>query len=313
MSDTKIDILMSTFNGEEYLRAMLNSIINQTFKDWNLIIRDDGSGDSTVAILKEYSLNENRIHLVNDDLGNIGVIKSFFLLLKKSSTPFIMFADQDDVWLNSKVEDSYNKIVKQNQTKPLLLYTNYYITDRKLNITYIPNSKRKCQHQLKTLIFYNNASGCTIMINEVLKKEICKKSIVDEKILMHDYWFMLYAQVFGEIIYLDKCTMYYRQHSNNVVGGSLTSSENAKKMLIKFLKNPKDTMWSRNSKWIQQLSYFYELFKDDMTLNNSKSFELVLMGIKSNVVKKIYMFIKVKPFVNSRVRTLFCELAILFN
>src|SRR5437870_3906176 len=97
-----IDVLMSTYNGEEFLRPQLDSILAQDFPEIKLIVRDDGSKDSTKAILNEYAERDDRIVIITDTLGNLGAFASFMKLVEASTAPYFMFADQDDVWLPEK-------------------------------------------------------------------------------------------------------------------------------------------------------------------------------------------------------------------
>jgi len=106
-----IDILLSTYNGEQYLRNQIESIINQTYKNWRLLIRDDGSQDKTIEILEYYlRKHKDKIVLIEDGQKHLGASKSFFRLLGYSDAKYIMFCDQDDVWLPYKIEKTYNKM-----------------------------------------------------------------------------------------------------------------------------------------------------------------------------------------------------------
>ena len=98
----KIDILLATYNGEKFLREQLDSILNQTYKNFNLIISDDGSEDKTLQILKEYQEKDNRV-IVYNHKKNLGVISNFEFLLEKVNSKYFMFSDQDDVWNNTKI------------------------------------------------------------------------------------------------------------------------------------------------------------------------------------------------------------------
>ena len=100
----KIEILMATYNGEKYIGEQINSIINQTYTNWNLLIRDDGSKDKTLNIIKKYEKMDNRIILIRDNKDNLGFVKNFEELLKISSSELIMFSDQDDVWKKDKIK-----------------------------------------------------------------------------------------------------------------------------------------------------------------------------------------------------------------
>ena len=100
-----IDILMATHNGEEYIGQQLDSIFAQTNQDWQLLCRDDGSNDSTVSIVTQYmTRHPGRIKLLSDNKGRLGVGLNFGELLEHSNADYIMFADQDDVWLPEKID-----------------------------------------------------------------------------------------------------------------------------------------------------------------------------------------------------------------
>ena len=92
----KVDILLATYNGEEYLSAQIDSLFNQTFKEWRLLVRDDGSTDNTVSIIQSLKLEHpDRVVFIQDDQGNIGPSQSFSVLLAHSSAPYVAFCDQD--------------------------------------------------------------------------------------------------------------------------------------------------------------------------------------------------------------------------
>lgn len=74
---------MATYNGEKYIKEQINSIINQTYTNWKLLIRDDGSKDKTVEIIKEYEKKDDRIKLLEDNKGNLGFIKNLLSFLIK--------------------------------------------------------------------------------------------------------------------------------------------------------------------------------------------------------------------------------------
>ena len=86
----KIDILLATYNGSQYLPEQLDSILNQSYGNINVIIRDDGSSDNTVMIIKEYEQKDNRVKLVNDNLGNLGFVRNFEELMKNSTSEYFV-------------------------------------------------------------------------------------------------------------------------------------------------------------------------------------------------------------------------------
>ena len=136
----KIDILLATYNGSKYLHEQLDSILSQSYENINVIIRDDGSSDNTVMIIKEYEQKDNRVKLLSDNLGNLGFVRNFEKLMKNSTSEYLMFSDQDDIWYNNKVETSYKRIKaieeKNGKSCPILVHTNskimnYGITDKR--------------------------------------------------------------------------------------------------------------------------------------------------------------------------------------
>ena len=100
----KIEILMATYNGETYIREQIDSIINQTYKNWILLVRDDNSKDNTVSIIEEYEKKDSRIRLLRDKKGNLGFVRNFEELMANSLEDFIMFSDQDDYWIENRIE-----------------------------------------------------------------------------------------------------------------------------------------------------------------------------------------------------------------
>lgn len=219
----KIDILLSTFNGEKYIRELLDSLIKQTFCDWRLLIRDDGSTDNTVKIVYEYARNyPDKIVFAEDEDKNIGVCQSFARLLEQSDSEYAMFCDQDDVWLDNKIEITFNKmkeIESKNKDIPVLIHTDLRVVDAGLSI--VSNSMWRFQKldprrkSLNYLIVQNNVTGCTTMINKKLK-EIALP--LPKEAIVHDWWVALSASAFGEIGYIDRPTILYRQHGKNDIG-----------------------------------------------------------------------------------------------
>ena len=96
METKSVDILLATYNGEKYLKEQIESILNQTYSDFRLLISDDCSSDNTKEILKEYKKKDSRIVLYFQQ-ENLGVIKNFEFLLNKVESKFYMFSDQDDI------------------------------------------------------------------------------------------------------------------------------------------------------------------------------------------------------------------------
>lgn len=219
-----IDILLATCNSEKYLQAQLDSILAQTRSDWRLLIRDAGSADGTAALLREYAAREpERIVLTGSEEG-ADAVRNFSELMRRSDAEFAMFCDHDDVWLPDKLEVSvaYARAMQERfgTDTPLLVFTDSTVADETLRTLH--PSMLRCQHldpvkglSLPRLLIQNVPSGHTMLMNRALY-ELARP--VPPEAVMHDHWVTLAAAVFGRIVYLDRSTVLYRQHSGNVFG-----------------------------------------------------------------------------------------------
>lgn len=267
-----IDILLATFNGEKFLEQQINSIFNQTFTNWKLIIHDDGSTDNTVDIINSFvEVYPEKIFFIQDNIKTGGAKSNFAHLMMHSSSRYIMFCDQDDVWLESKIKDTLivmNDLeLKYCKTTPLLVFSDLTVVDSTLNI--IHKSMNRAQklnpsiaESLELLSCQNVITGCTIMINQIALQI---SNPIHDDALMHDWWIALKVCESGKISYLDKSTILYRQHNNNTLGFKRFSMLYLLKKLIQFdlllyYNNLKDMNQHFNLK-ISKLRYFYIKFK----------------------------------------------------
>lgn len=222
--NNEIAILLPTYNSGKYLREQIDSIVAQSFSNWRLWVRDDGSNDSTLSILLDYQRRlGGKITIIKDNKGNLGACKSFEALLESCPSSYIMFCDHDDVWLPFKIEKTFHKmkeIESQYPQKPLLVFSDLKVVDKDLNL--ISNSmwryqKTNPQHAKDTysLSISNPVTGCTVMINQKAKE----KSIpMSSNCLMHDLWIALNVSHYGYIDFIDEPTVLYRQHNENAIG-----------------------------------------------------------------------------------------------
>lgn len=217
-----VTVLLAVYNGEKYLKAQIDSLLNQTVKDIKIIIRDDGSTDNSPFIINEYC--EKYPQIVSKLSGKAtGSAKcNFAELLYNCDDDYIMFCDQDDVWLPQKIEktlDAMKSAEGENREIPVLVHSDLKVVDQDLNV--ISNSFFEFQRlnqdgiTLPKLLVQNYITGCTVMINRALKQK-CGK--IPNECVMHDWWLALTAQLFGKIVCISEPLMLYRQHSGNQVG-----------------------------------------------------------------------------------------------
>lgn len=225
MAEDTVAVLMSTYNGERYLKEQIESIITQSFSNWQLYIRDDGSTDHTVSIINEFVHKDKRIIFLNANFDkNLGVTRSFMKLLESAEANYYMFSDQDDYWKKDKIELTLKKMQDAEEKfnyKPICVHTNLTIVDNNLNGNLLMKKPEDTWSNFKQLLFKNCVTGCTMMINQALKRQI---NFNDKKLVnvyLHDWWIALIAAAFGKVIYLEEPTILYRQHVGNLVGSNI--------------------------------------------------------------------------------------------
>lgn len=208
-SSSTIDILMATFNGEKYLSEQFDSILNQTYKDWKLIIHDDGSIDNTVYIIKEYMLQyPEKIILIDDDICTGEAKNNFAYLMQFSSSPYITLCDQDDVWFPHKLETMISLLQKYD-----LVMSDVIIVDEVKHL--LNDSFYKLNHSKRGFLnnlLHNSYIGCAMAFNRKIYERVMP---IPKNIPMHDWWIGLIAEIFGSVVFTDDKLMYYRRHNTN--------------------------------------------------------------------------------------------------
>lgn len=219
----KVNILMSTYNGQQFLAEQIRSIQDQTFSDWTLLIRDDGSSDQTKDLLQEFARQDSRIRLIDlEEQKNIGVIKSFHRLLQYQKADYYFFSDQDDVWLPDKLEVSLQEARLYPTDQPLMVYMDLTVVNQDLQVmteSMIRSQSHHANTQLVEELTENTVTGGVAMINHSLA-ELWTGT---EDILMHDWYLALLASALGKLVFIDKPGELYRQHADNVLGARTLS------------------------------------------------------------------------------------------
>jgi glycosyltransferase involved in cell wall biosynthesis len=220
-----VHIVCSTFNGAAFLPELRASLESQTHRDWRLCLRDDGSQDGTPDLLREWCSSDARVRLayVAGEHDRLGAARSFAWLLREvpRDAPYVMFADQDDVWLSSKIERTLAAMrsAEAGWDLPTLVHTDLSVTDAQLRVVHPSfwDYSRVRPHAMtfRRTIVHNATTGSTVMMNRAL---IDLVGTPPADIAMHDWWCACVAAAFGKIVALDEVTVLYRQHDANVVG-----------------------------------------------------------------------------------------------
>jgi glycosyltransferase involved in cell wall biosynthesis len=221
----KVEILLATYNGDKHLDSLINSIINQTYKNWILLIRDDCSSDNTTKILKKFKNDyPNKLKIIDNKNIRLGACQNFHELLKFSNAEYLFLCDQDDIWLKNKVEISLKKILLLEnvfgKNHPILIHTNLKLMNSSNNIlsdsfwnSYSINPEIM---YIPEIIFSQNfITGCTILINESTKRISLP---IPLEAVMHDWWIALKTVKHGIIKNISTPTVLYRIHESNASG-----------------------------------------------------------------------------------------------
>lgn len=226
-SSQAIDIVMATYNGAAFIEEQIRSLQSQTRGDWTLWIRDDGSNDETPALLGQLARDDTRLKILpTRTKGPAGPVANFSALLEAlpSSSRYVFFCDQDDVWLPEKLDLEMTVLLRAEQEKgpqtPLAVHSDLRLVDA--HLVPIANSAKthmgfrpQDPHSFPKLLAQNFVTGCTLGINRALLDLALP---LPPETLMHDWWLALIAAAAGELIYLPQATVLYRQHGKNASG-----------------------------------------------------------------------------------------------
>ncbi len=220
-----VDVVLATFNGEKFLPSFLKSLNEQTQYMDRLLFRDDGSKDNTLNILESFWSDNFLVAQTSFIDGNLGVARNFSFILEQSSAQYVLLADQDDIWYPEKIEKSLARIIELEKTKvgglrPALVFSDLDVVDENLNLVNPSFIKMQgLEHLLQPnfiqLLTQNVAPGCTMIVNRALLDLALP---IPKEAVMHDWWLIQVASLFGCIGYIDEPTIAYRQHGNNQVG-----------------------------------------------------------------------------------------------
>jgi glycosyltransferase involved in cell wall biosynthesis len=231
---------MATYNGAKYVEEQIKSIQAQTISDWSLLIRDDGSQDDTLDRVLCYSQNDNRISVLQDELGNLGVSENFACLMQvalNNGADYVAFSDQDDIWHPNKLQILLDKITEiesgSKANLPTLVHSDLEVVDEAMctiNSSFMGYAGiSPANPRLEHLLCQNIVTGCACLINRALLKLALP---IPKGVPIHDWWIALLALSCGKIGYVDQPLVRYRQHSQNIVGVKYDLTRAARYMLM---------------------------------------------------------------------------------
>jgi glycosyltransferase involved in cell wall biosynthesis len=249
----EVDILMATYNGEKYLDAQIQSILKQTYQHFRILICDDHSKDGTKSLIEKYLKDHpNKIFKIDTPV-NLGAKGNFSFLMEHVSANYIMFSDQDDLWIEDKIAKTLNqmKILEKlhGQNLPLLVHSDLKVVDKDCNLIdssfwKYSNLKVYSYHKTNRFLIQNVVTGCTMMMN----RNLCELAHpVPQESFMHDWWIALVASTFGKIGLVNEPTILYRQHGSNTLGAKKFATWN-------FLRDGFKRFWKNDKNFQDQVA-----------------------------------------------------------
>lgn len=223
MNVPSMQILLSTYNGEQWLPALLRSLERQTFTDWQLLVRDDASSDRTMELLLRWQeQHPAQVSGIVRDGVNLGSALSFSRLVEWSSAPYLLFCDQDDVWFPEKLEMQYAALrrmeAKYGDATPILVHSDLAVLDRYNELLY-PSfweyRRFNVQQDKRAYLLTNVVTGCATAFNRAAADLAFPLPVYA---IQHDRWLALVCAWFGQVLAQPQPLVLYRQHHANAIG-----------------------------------------------------------------------------------------------
>ena len=272
---------MTTYNGEKFLHQQIDSILNQSYTDFELIICDDKSNDNTVKIIQSYMEKHTHIKLYQNT-DRLGSVKNFEKVIGLCHGKYIALSDQDDIWEENKLEeqiDEMRKIEKLDHMSPIMIHSDLMMINEK-NIT-IQNSYFKFRkYRLKDNKDLGHILGpCGVMGNTLLFNNILKEKILPfpNNLDTHDYWIAVINELVGKRVTIHKPLVKYMIHTDNLSNNikNIAQEKSFLTILKKYIQR-KVTIPYVNSNRKYIIEYIldnYHIHKDDiLTLMHFKKY-----------------------------------------
>lgn len=222
MADPHITILMATFNGARFLPAQLASLLAQTHINWSLIVSDDGSSDATRPLLQAFGRAHpaRNLTLVTGPRQG-GATQNFMSVLTRRDLPrgMVALADQDDVWLTTKLARAVNHLQKCPKDRPAIYASESILTDENL-VPLRQHPQPAVRPNFRNALVQNIFAGHSIVLNAAAV-DLVQAAGIPKNITFHDWWIYQLVAGAGSACILDPTqTVYYRQHCHNAFGAS---------------------------------------------------------------------------------------------
>lgn len=245
-----ISIALCTYNGEKHLEKQLDSLVNQTYRPIEIVAVDDRSSDRTLDILKSYAEKYSFLKVIQND-ENLGFVKNFEKAILQCSGDYIAMSDQDDIWLETKIETLYNQVDDY-----IMVYHNSVFIDEHDNVI----GEKKLYDHFGNHDFSSNipflTANCIPGHTTMFRKELVPHLLPFHKDFYHDWWIAFVAVTIGKIKAIPDVLVKYRQHELSV-----TDSLALRTGKVKLKKQERSSPY--NLDWISHCLSFNKLKNSD--------------------------------------------------
>ena len=297
---------MCTYNGEKFIADQVDSIQQQSHKEWTLYVSDDGSDDTTLEIIHQKFRNRKANECVFLKGPKQGFCQNFLSLAcnKSIQADYYAFSDQDDVWDKNKLHIALSKLHNtENPDTPALYFGRSTYADEFLR-PYALSRKMTRPLGFKNAILQSVAGGNTILFNQAAKRLIEKVGVVPA--VSHDWWlYQLISGVHGNVYYDENSYILYRQHENALVGGNTSLYSKCKRIF--------NVMNSQFKGWCTQNIQCFLIARPYFTAENNQLVDELINIRKSNLYKRTLRIIKTGIYRQTTLGTLGIIVAVIFN
>jgi glycosyltransferase involved in cell wall biosynthesis len=250
MNKPIVTVVLATYNGARFLPEQLRSLAWQIRRPDRLVLRDDGSSDNSVELVRRWADSATIPLQIVTTGRRLGPAQSFLQALKAAEPADIfMFADQDDVWLPLKIERALGFVHWGLEAPPMLYASRLVVVSEQLQMTGV--TPRPTELSFNSATCESVLTGCTMALNSNFRDSIIQA--IPQHAAMHDWWLYLLATSSATLIFDDTPTVLYRQHSYNAVGAGAVGWARMRERVARFV-GPDSTTRSR------QLQEFLDLY-----------------------------------------------------
>ena len=294
-----VAVVVATYNGATYLRAQLESIVQQTYKPSQIIIVDDASVDDTLQVANNFAAHHPEVMVVQNET-RLGYIKNFEKGMLLANASYVALSDQDDIWVPHKIEVLMHAIGDQ-----MLAYSDSELIDANGDLLHKKMSSIKNQLAYHTPIMY--AIGAWAPGHAMLfKKELVDKAAPFPTLVTHDFWLGFVATCYSKVVYVNEPLVHYRQHTQNAIGADTTKNKTASLTMaqkkqkararMKLLFNKVKEAGHQHEEVFEKINNSYASFSLSNNFKRAKLFydhrNLILAYKKKSALLKILFAVK---------------------